>query len=238
MTGTSMREAVAAELAARVERAARGSRPVTVDVGDLYVQAGPMTLVALDGEQPEEPPADDLPAIVEIQSRTDRRLWRWTPDGLQLVFSRSDRRALSRLGFNPPEAELPNWWLLAEAGSRVSAARRVVDALVDVCGIPLEVVAADLGVARPGPGSRLGAPPGSAQHYALVDELDRDAVLDLLAYAPETADGGPAGWYRRTRSGWVNDPTVRRRLARKSGHRLRAIDADTARQVEQHLAFG
>ena len=233
------RERVAAVVASWLERVARGARPSSTDIGDLYVQAAPLTLVAPDTGRPRRRPhPDDLPAVVEIRSRTDRSRWLWTSDGLAPVFGEPEGAALSVLGFHPPDADRPNWWRLAEAASRITVARAVVDVLVDVCGIPLDVVAADLGISLPGLAGGAGRrQPETACYYAIVDRIDPDAVLDLLAREPGRPGSPPGPWYRRTKAGWVADPTMDRRLARKTAERLRSLDPQTATQVERCLVF-
>lgn len=223
---------VAAHVASWLERVARGERPVSRQVAHLYIQAAPLQLVRTGSVSAEfaDPTLDDQPALVEIQACLPPRR-SWVARRRRSVTNRRGRQALRALGFHPPDRDVPNWWQLAEAAQRITVARGLVEALVDVIGIPLAAVAADLGM---DPGQPWADPP-PLQYSALVDELDADAVVDLLATARHPTHG--TEWYRRTRSGWVADPTIPDRLSSDNGERLRLLDEPTARQVEASLLF-
>lgn len=77
---------------------------------------------------------------------------------------------------------------------------------------------------------------------AIVPVADPASVRELVALAPGP-DGG-AAWFRRTRHGWIADPTVRRRLVERAGQEvrqgreaLRLLDPGCARDLEGRLRF-
>jgi hypothetical protein len=212
------RDEVAAAFAGRLEALATGQGTTSWDVADLYVQAKGVR-GHVDGQQSSG-------VRVEIQSR----IRNVDAVGCELVslFDEGQCQQLEELGFEPPDGdELPNWWAVATTSSeRSSCARAVVDALVDVCGLPLEVVHADVVRSSPEPA-----------FFAIVDDLDLQQVQELLVLAPTGPGASGVGWFRRAAPGWVADPTIPRRLRTERGQRLRSISPEMAASLEPMLRF-
>lgn len=223
--------------------------------------------------------------LVELQSMVDPP--RGAAEGhgsLEPAFDVQQQEALGRLGLLPPRDGMPNWWLIGDPDDFPTMARALIDALVDVAGIPLDVVDADLWTPRrrsrekplvfncsldriPDGDSEevdvVADPTGLALDYAafamqrreqvmrswpwtaevepaffaIVDCFGPSDVLALLALAPLGPGDLRVGWLRRTRRGWIHDPTTPRRLARCRSERLRPITSDVARRVERDLRF-
>lgn len=296
------RKDIAGHLASQFRRLLRERRGKTMHVGDRYVQVATVTMHD-DDTEPQDGAAGDgtgfvLPfppdeymydvdivypeprytLLVELQSIIDSRPG--DPAPIVPAFDHAQEAALAALGFNPPERELVNWWGTVDEDQIKAIAHATVDALVDVCGIPLAVVDADVRLARRRPLTPPSPPVTTFQpvvgdddlvddvsaialdyaaftltrrdqiragwpwasdvepaFFAIVDAQDTRGVNELVALAPAGPSETRISWFRRTRRGWVADPTVARRLARARGERLRAISPHMARTVEPQLTF-
>ena len=110
-------------------RLVRGTQEsFTTDLGDVFYQAasyeGDAVLIEITGDE-------------------------FLPDDRRLTHDQQEQ--LMRLGFTRPDDEMPNWWIGIEDGrdrGLFAAARAVVTALVEVHGVSLDDLAADLPLER------------------------------------------------------------------------------------------
>ena len=138
------------------------------------------------------------------------------------------------------DADLRRWRGPTSKSRRATTFRPVVDdedRVVDVAGAGLDYAAFALTrrdqISAGWPWTSEVEP----AFFAIVDDGDRDSVRELVALAPLALADDRVGWFRRTRRGWIADPTVARRLARARGETLRSISTATARTLEPQLAF-
>lgn len=207
---TECRDRVAREIAARLARAVQHARMIEFRVGDRYVQAAPVHLAA---DSDDDGVDDDLAgfpdgfAVVRgVRAEVQSRVADPHAPGFALIsaFDDAESQVLDELGFQPPESDdVPNWWIDAATDEEyLRAARAVVDALVDVCAIPLDVVHADIVPAQPRaeqPAQTFAPPVG--EDNLVTDpsgvELDYGAFVlarraELMADWPWRSDVDPA----------------------------------------------